>query len=75
MAMSGRPGFLGMALFFLALAVYAGLFPERVNASFKRVPEKNRPAWSSMPSWYIRLLGVFFAMGAGFAVYMFLARG
>ena len=56
------------AIWFVALGGYLLFYPQRVRSSFKSVSEKERPAWSYMPTWYYRALGlVVLALSALFA--------
>jgi hypothetical protein len=62
------------AIWLVAFGGYLFFYPQRVRSSFKSVSEKEKPAWSYMPTWYYRAMGlVVLALSALFA-FLF-ARG
>lgn len=63
--------FLVLAIWFVAFGGYLAFYLHTAKSSFKEVPEKERPAWSYMPLWYYRALGLVSLAVSGLLCYLF----
>ncbi len=66
--------FIFSAIWFLALGTYLGFFARIAKSGFNDVPERERPAWSYMPLWFYRILGVVCFGSAAALLYLYVRR-
>lgn len=64
-------GFLIAGIGLLAVGIRPVWNPRRAKDSFNEVPESQRPAWSYMPPWYHRILGLVAVVAGAVFLFMF----
>lgn len=64
-------GLLGIGIGLIAVGIYPTWNLQGLKDSFDSVPQEKRPAWSYMPLWYHRIIGVFCILAGTFFLYRF----
>ncbi len=62
------------ATWFLGFGIYLAAFARVAKHEAEKVPDEQRPAWSFMPLWFYRALGVLFLGLSALFFYFYFRR-